>query len=126
MGLFVVAVATMVAPLSLLHPQKRQNRHPFVLNFFILSIPLLFLASLLTITVLGHYENAQLFDDYLALVATLEETPFQAVKALAANTQLGVNSAKIIARWKNVWTVYSVFIGIALVVRQFESFLERS
>lgn len=115
----------MVAPFSLVHAQNRQNRHPFVLNFFIVAIPVLFLASLLTITVLGHFENAALFNDYLVLVKLIEESPIRAVEALAANAQMNVDSARIVSRWKNNWTVYSVFIGIALAVRRIIFFFRR-
>lgn len=113
----------MVAPFSLIQSQNQQNRHPFVLNFFIISIPVLFLASLTTITVLGHIENAVLFNSYIVLVELLGESPIQVVQALAANAQMTVDSARIISRWKMVWTVYSVFIGIALAVRRIRFYI---
>ena len=116
-----MAIATLVAPLSISRAQKPSKyaltSYPIMLNILIVLVPLLLFGSVTYCIVLGNRAGDEMFASYLALLRAFSSSSIDAAEVGGATQRLQETSVEMIVSWERLWTVYASFIAIALAVR---------
>ena len=115
-----MAIATLVAPLSIARAQKQSKyaltSYPILINILIVLVPLFLLGGVSYCMVMGNRAGDEMFASYLRLLQAFSGSSIDVAEVGTATKKLQDDSVVMIMRWEQLWKVYACFIGIALAV----------
>jgi len=116
-----VSIATLVAPLTMASSTKpgRFNllAYPFLLNAFTFTIPLVFIAVILYLSIVGYNRGQDVAVAITDLENVLDIVPVPMVEMMEGVALLESRANIMVLEWEKIWKAYALFIALNLSVR---------